>query len=1503
MSAADDNAPGAMAERLARLTPQQRELLRRRLSAREADSGDAQDNAIQRRSRPGESLPLSAAQQRMWFFERLQPGSGAYHVYGHHTLRGELDPVALEQALADVIQRHDALRTSFAEVAGEPRQTVAEHVEVGLPMIDLRGLDLIEREAQARRTTSEETERPFDLARAPLLRATLLRLDDQEHLLLVVMHHIVTDAWSCGVLFDELARCYEARLDGQAPALPALALQFGDAVLWQREPAQEQQIADQLAYWRQTLDGASGVLELPTDRPRRPVPTGRGARHHLRIPLSVAAGLADLARREHATLFMALLAAFQTLLGRHAGQDDVVVGSPVANRGVDGVAPMIGLFVNTLALRGDLSGDPSFRALLARTRAHCLDAFEHGQAPLERVIDQLTLERVPGRTPLFQSLFVLQNAGTAPLALRGLSSEWREPDVHTARFELTLSLGASEAGLDGVLDYDSDLYDAATIARLADQYGVLLHRVLADPDLPLSRVSLLDQDARHEVLALGDGGPAPLPPAPTLYALFERQVQRSPDAIAIVEPGRELSYRELHRRANGIAQRLRALGTGAETRVAVLADRSAEALIGVLGVLAAGGAYVPIDPAHPDERIAFLLADAGALALVAHAALVARADAIGVDLPCVITDSVPPSEQAPAEVAGADNAAYVIYTSGSTGAPKGVVVEHRGAVNLSLGFMARHDFVAQRLLMIPPLVFDASVGDIFPALASGSALVLHPAPAELGPYELESFCRDYGVTAIDAPAALWRRWSEGWFAAPRTRPLLPALRLMMIGGESVPLEQVRRYAGVSGGRVALCNHYGPTEASVCATMLSTRDGGEYAGSELPIGTPLPGVRVYVLDGELNLLPRGVVGELCIGGAGIARGYLGQPALTEAAFLPDPHADAPGARLYRTGDLARWNTDGSLQFLGRRDHQVKLRGVRIELGEIETALAAHPQVQAAAAALREDRPGDKRLVAYVVGDAALDLATLREFLAQRLPEALLPSLFVPLPALPLNRNGKVDRHALPVPPAAIAQARRIRAAQGETERGVLAVWREVLGREDIGADEDFFALGGDSLSTLPLVFKLHAAFGVELPLAAVFASPTVAGLARVIEAQRAGETGARTDLRARVALPADVDPRGALPAAARSQPACALVTGATGFLGAYLVRELLDTTAAELLCLVRADTPAEGLRRIRANLDSYALWRAGDERRLQPVCGDLAAPRLGLDEAAFDALARRAEVIFHNGGQVNFLAPYEHLEAANVGGTVEVLRLATRHRIKPVHLVSTLGVYLTEQNLERTVRESDPPPDAEGQSGGYNQSKWVGEQLALAARERGVPVAIYRPARITGDSRLGTSNLGDYFNAWIKGCVQLGYAPHLPDESFDMAPVDYVGRAIVRLALGAGEANGQYHFFNARRLPIVDAVATMRDAGLAVEEIDYASWRRALLADAAVSRENALAPFAGLFPEHPDPREPRFDCSATTDAVAALGLVCPPADRVLFATYLDFLRSRGALPLAVEEEEA
>lgn len=1509
------NSGGAsLADRMAKLTPQQRELLLRNLGQRAAQ--DTVDSVPSARAIVGQPLPLTPAQQQIWVFERLQPGTGAYLIYNHLLLEGALDIPALEAACRVVIDRHDALRTGYSERAGEPVQIVAGHVAFTLPVIDLSSLPEAERDAAMHREIAAQSVLPFDLSCPPLMRAVVLKLAPDRHAWLLLTHHIMSDAWSMGTLETEITLCYNAIVAARQPTLPEKTLQYADVVLWQREPDQQQRLGRQIEFWRSALSGTSGVLDLPTDHPRSAVLSARGGRHTFTIAETSREQLAEFARAEHATMFMLLLSVFQALLARYSGDSDIVVGSPVANRRMVELESLVGLFVNTIALRGDFSGDPSFRDVIARNRGHVLHALENAEAPLERVLDKLNIERAPGRTPLFQSMFVLQNAGVGKtLGMDGLASTWIEPEIETARFELTLSISNGPTSLICVIDYSTDLFLESTIVRMAEHFQALLDGMLKHPTLPISQLSLTTENERTQLLSLGDGGPALMGEGETLHDLFALQAARTPDAVALVAPApngemREWTYAQAMARANGIARTLHAQGIGRDAIVAVLVDRSVDATLAVLGVLAAGAAYLPLDPSNPDERIHFLLDDANARAVLVPPQLRDRAAMLAVAVPALQirvlhTDDIAPADAAPAVDRRDTDVAYVIYTSGSTGTPKGVVVEHRGAVNLVHGFLARHRFEGQRLLMIPPLMFDASVGDVFPALACGSALVLHPSPTELGPSELERFCRDFRVTAIDAPAALWRRWSEGWALSTRSEPLLPALNLMMIGGESVPVEQVRRFAETTGRRVTLCNHYGPTEASVCATLLSTVDGAEIASSDMPIGRPLPGVRVYLLDVHRQPVPRGVVGELYIGGRGVARGYLGAPELTAERFVEDTFSAEQNARMYRTGDLARWNRDDTLQFIGRRDHQIKLRGIRIELGEIDNALAVLPGVQTAVTLLREDRPGDRRLVAYVVVDRdEIDASSLRAGLARRLPEAMLPSAFVFLPAMPLTANGKIDRRALPAPSAETPAERAIRDPQTPTEHAVLAVWRDVLGREDLSTDDDFFASGGDSLSTLPLAFKLQAALGVEVPLAAVFAAPTITGLSETIDRIRSGQAEDQLDLYARATLPDAVDAARVAPSSApRNAPESVLLTGATGFLGAYVLRDLIDLTDAEMVCLVRADTAEEGLRRIRKNLETYRLWRDGDEARLVPVLGDLGSPRLGLDQAGFDALAHRVDAIVHNGGQVNFIAPYAHLEAANVGGTREVLVLATTGRLKPVQLVSTLGVYLTRKHVGQIVREDHMPPDAEGQYGGYNQSKWASEHLGLLARERGVPVAIHRPARITGDRVHGISNTGDYFNAWIRGCVQLGMAPKSEGDFFDMTPVDYVARAVVAVLLGAGDANGNYHYFNARTLPVTDAVAGIRDAGLPIDHVPYAQWQQALMAAVVAEVDNPLRPFAGLFPEQTasdadaeSQDMPRFDCSATEAAVAALAGECPPADRALFDRYLRFLQDVGALPV-------
>ncbi|MQA36886.1 non-ribosomal peptide synthetase [Rugamonas aquatica] len=1517
---ASGGAAAPLDARLARLTPQQRELLRKRLSgAAPAAALPASIVDAVGRLAPvpdGVPFPQAPAQQRIWFFERLQPGSGAYNLYQHYRLRGPLSESALAAAFDAIVARHAALRTSFGEENGKPVQTVHASATLEIERHDLSMLAPDQRELRITQLLALENTRPIDLSRAPLLRVGLAHVGDEDHVLMVVIHHIVGDAWSCGVLHEELQACYNASicrqpLDGLLPALP---VRYPDIVQWQSDQLHQQKLAGQVEFWRGAMNGVSGLLALPTDKPRPDILGTRGASLVSLLPQTLVDRLEQTARTENATLFMALLAAFQSLLSRHAGQEDVVLGTPFANRGAEEFEPVIGLFANTLPLRGDLSGDPSLRQLLARTRSHCLDAFSNADAPLERIVDALALERVPGRSALFQAMFVLQPGKEPELQLHGLASTSVRTGIDTARFELTLSLSAHDDGMLATFDYNTDLFDHATIERLSEQYKALLEQALENPDSPMSQLPLLNEAQRMELLALADGGPAAAVLAPpdggNLYGWIAAQAARTPQAVAVAADGRSLTYAELTQRAGDAARHLLTLGAAPGKRVALMADRSAEAMIGLLAIVATGAAYVPLDPSHPDERLRFMLDDSQALALLTPDTLHQRATTLAASSGLPVASTIQPAGQQFAAVAVAPtDAAYVIYTSGSTGTPKGVAVSHANAINLTQAFLQRHEFSGQRLLMLPSLQFDASVGDIFPALACGAALVLHPSPNELGPHELERYCEQHAITAIDAPAALWRRWTDGYAQVRHDDDLLPGLRMMMFGGEAVPLSQVRRFARLTGGRVTLSNHYGPTEATVCAAMLNTRDGAGFDGAELPIGRPLPGVQVHILDSHGQLAPRGVIGELCIGGAGVALGYLNAPQMNETRFVADTfataHADGSEApRLYRSGDLARWNADGTLHFVGRRDHQVKLRGFRIELGEVESAICECPGVSAAVATVHELAPGDRRLLAYFVAGPELSVADLRSYLASRLPDAMQPSLYQRLDALPLTVNGKIDRRALPSPSAQQTTARVLKPAATDTEAAIMQLWRELLGREEMSVDDEFFNVGGDSLLTLPLVFRLGQAFGVTVPLSAVFSAPTIEAMAKLVDDLRAGVAAPVLDLAAQAALPDDIVPaRAAPPTAPRAAPRSVLITGATGFLGAYLLRDLLDTTDAEMVCLVRAATPSECVQRIRANLQSYGLWHDGDERRILPLQGDLAAPDLGLDAATFSAMAARVDVIFHNGGQVNFLAPYESLAAANAGGTLAVLRLASSVRLKPVHLVSTLGVYVTEDQLDATVRERSAPPKAETQQGGYNQSKWVAEQLALAARARGLPVAVYRPARITGDSRTGGCNLGDYFSSWIKGCVQLGLAPRMDGEGFDMAPVDYVSRAIVQLALGAGDQNGNFHFLNPHRMTLDELVATLRASGYAVDQADYGAWRTALQEAAARSRDNALATFAPLFPEQVDAREPSFDCSATMDAVAPLGTVCPPADRALLETYIAFMQQRGFLPAPRRNEAA
>jgi amino acid adenylation domain-containing protein len=1053
----------------------------------------------------GGPLPLSFAQQRLWFIERLHPGQATYNVPLALRLRGALDAAALERALAELVRRHEVLRTTFRVEGGVPVQVVGEAGPVPIPVADLRRLSADEREEEAARLAAQEAARPFDLAAEPPLRARLARLGEEEWALSFTLHHVASDGWSMGVLAREVSALYGAFSRGEPSPLPELPLQYADYAAWQRGWLTGEVLEAQLGYWRHTLAGAPPLLELPVDRPRPPVQGEAGGRRPLRVPAATAAALRELARAEGATLFMVLLAAWQALLARYAGVDDVSVGSPIAGRTRLETEGLIGFFVNTLVLRTDLSGDPSFRGLLARVRETMLGAYQHQDLPFEKLVEELRPERSLGHTPLFQVLFTLQNNPQEALRLGPLAAEGASGGGVAAQFDLSLTVADDGEALAGALAYRAELFEGATIERMLERFRALLDAVAADPGRRLSEIGLLDEAGRARLAAWNDTA-RPLPPERRIHRLFEAQAARTPAAAALVFGGETVSYAALERRSNRLAHALRRRGVGPEVRVGVCLERTPELLVAILATLKAGGAYVPLDPAHPAERLRWMLDDAGVRVLVTagergsvpgFAGARLRLDADAADI------AREPSD-APESGAVPGNLAYVIYTSGSTGRPKGVQVEHRTATAL-LHWLGEHVRPGERasVLASTSASFDVSVAELFDTLCRGGKLVLVE-----NALELARVARGEGVrSAYMVPSAAAELLRAG---------AIPPGITLNLAGEALPAALAQGLYAAGAGRVA--NIYGPTEATVYASCVVVEPGAE----RVTIGRPIANARTYVLDAAFRPVPPGVAGELFLAGSGVARGYLGRPALTAARFAPDPFAPEPGARMYRTGDRARWTEEGEVEYLGRIDQQVKVRGFRIEPGEVEAVLEEHPAVAEALVMVREDRPGDRRLVAYVVAaagaadDGGAAAAGVQRLLRERLPAYMVPSAVVTLGAFPRTGSGKVDRGALPAPAAPRPDAARHVAPETALERRIAALWEEVLAVERVGVDENFFDLGGHSLLLARLQARLAAELERDIPLVELFQFPTVRALAERLQgggAERSVEEGeARAEVR-------------------------------------------------------------------------------------------------------------------------------------------------------------------------------------------------------------------------------------------------------------------------------------------------------------------------------------------------------------------------------------------------------
>ncbi|MEW6083605.1 MAG: amino acid adenylation domain-containing protein [Chloroflexota bacterium] len=1488
--------------------------------------------------------PLSYGQQALWFLHQLMPAELSFNVAGAVRIRGDLDVNALRRAFEQLVARHESLRSTFHVVNGEPIRRVHDSMDGIFRVVDSSALD----DDTLRGQLAKDAHASFDLEAGPLIRAALHRTRDSSHILLLAMDHIVTDFWSMTVLARELLMLYKANrvalggvpaaedggLSGLLPALPA---RYADYVRWEAAMFESERGEKHWEYWREALGNQLPALNLPTDRPRAPMQTYRGDSEHLFMDAELYEKLKTLAQENGATMFMTLLAAFQTLLHRYSNQNEFLVGSVTAGRSHAELSNLVGYFINPIALKAAFSGSPSFNEILQRVKQTTLGAFEHQDYPPALLAKRLGVQRDPSRPPLFETMFILQKAHEAdvqtlsPFALGldgarmevgGLVLESIALGGEPAQFDMTMMMSELNDGLAAALQYNVDLFDAETIQRMLKHFHSLLRGIAADPTKTVSTYSLLDDSEKQTILLDWNQTQADYPRDLCVHELIEAQVKRTPDAVAVQFENQSLTYKELNERADKVAKALTAQGVKPNALVGLFVSRSVEMLAGLLGVLKAGGAYLPLDPSFPAERLAFMLADSNVSVVLTLSHLLPEMPEHNAQIICLDALDEVKTKRGKKAKASANDLAYVIYTSGSTGKPKGVQIHHRAVVNFLCSMQKDLGINADdSLLAVTTLSFDIAVLELLLPLTVGAKVVIANSEVAADGALLAKSLDESRITFMQATPASWRLLLEaGWTGKPDLK--------ILCGGEALTNDLAEKLLQRGA---QLWNVYGPTETTIWSTIYRVDSIQSGISNTVPIGRPIANTQIYILDSNLQPVPVGVIGDLYIGGDGVSRGYLNRPELTAERFIPQPFTHLPegegtGVRelIYKTGDLARYLPDGSIEFFGRSDQQVKVRGYRIETGEIEVALASHPSVKQAVVVAWKERSSEASLVAYVVpaeiekarvepSRNEADASQLREFLRAKLPEYMVPSLFVNLESLPLTPNGKVDRKALPAPTQSRADLRaQYVAPRTPLELQLAEVCAQVLGLsvEQVGVNDNFFDLGGHSLLGTRLVFLLREKFGLQaadLPLRALFENPTVANLALTIERARRGErmTRARSDfiqrgqlsleaLNAEAKLDADITAGGLK--YQHAEPKKILLTGATGFVGAFLLKDLLTMTSAEIYCLLRADDLEQGLKRLKRNLDSYQLWDESLAHRIKPVLGDLGSPRLGLSEETFGELANQIDVIIHNGAMVNFVYPYQAHKAANVLGTQEILRLACRVKLKPVHHVSTLSIlYSGGVNDGRVFREDANLDEVGAPFGGYAQSKWVAEKLVMQAMERGIPCAVYRPGLVSGHSVTGAWNTDNLISSMTRACVLLGSVPNL-DVMVNIVPVDFVSAAIVQLSKDAQNFGMIFHLDNPEPLHFRHLAGWLASQGLQARTVSFDEWREELFSQIPHMPSDEWALYLPLLEEVDESQVfmPEFDLTNTLTRLNGSGVVCHPVNDALFSAYLNYFIPRGFL---------
>ncbi|PJE23962.1 MAG: non-ribosomal peptide synthetase [Mycobacterium sp.] len=1431
-----------------------------------AQSGDLPGTALVAQQRPA-VVPLSFAQSRLWFIDQIQGPAPVYNMAVALQLRGRLDSGALGAALFDVVERHESLRTVFPAPEGMPHQLVlpAAQADFGWQIIDATGWPASRLDAAIDTAAAH----PFRLSEEIPMRATLFRVRDNEHALVLVLHHIAADGWSVTPLARDIGVAYVSRCAGRAPGWPPLPVQYADYTLWQRaqlgDPGdRDSRIAQELRFWEENLSGLPEPVALPTVRPYPPVADYRGAHVTVDWPAQLQQQIARVAGEHNATSFMVMQAALAVLLSALGAESDVGVGFPIAGRRDPALDDLVGFFVNTLVLRVDLAGDPSFAELLAQVRRRSLEAYEHQDVPFELLVERLNPPRSLTRHPLVQVVLAWQNVPgqqfdpAAGLTLGDLHVTPKPLNTHSARMDLTFSLGefwtagGEPAGIRGGVEFRTDVFDAESIETLVECFQRVVAALTADPARPVSAVDLLDEVSRARLDGWGNRAMLTGPPTPSasIPAVWAAQVARSPAAVALTDGSRSWSYQEVDEAANRLAHLISRHGVSAGARVALLLERSAEAVVSILAVLKAGAAYLPLDPGWPSARLEFMLADATPTAVITTAGQRARCDGqllavIVVDEANVGPDLEAGPNHAPPPPAG-DDIAYLIYTSGTTGIPKGVAITHRNVtdqiMSLDGGLPAASEQVWPQC---HSLAFDFSVWEICGALLRGGRLVIVP--------------ESIAASAKDFPALLISEHVNVLSQTPSAVAMLPAEGLdsvaLVVGGEPCPADVVQRWAP---GRVMI-NAYGPTETTIYASISAPLAAERPWAGAAPIGSPVPQAALFVLDRRLRAVPVGVVGELYIAGNGVGVGYWCRSGLTAARFVACPFG-GPGRRMYRTGDLVRWRADGQLDYVARADEQVKVRGYRIELGEVRAALAECDGVRQAVVIAREDRHGTSRLVGYVTGSA--DPVAVRTEVAERLPGYLVPAAVLKIDNVPLTVNGKLDIRALPAPQ--YAAATRYRAPATPVEEVLAGIYAEVLGLERVGVDDSFFDLGGDSLSAMRLVAAINTSLDTDLAVRTVFEAQSVSGLSRQLSRHaRSPSFAAVHGPEAAVVHAADltldkfIDAATLAGAPALPRPSAevrtVLLTGATGFLGRFLVLELMQRMKpidGRLICLVRANSDEDAWRRLDKTFDSgdpklLRLFHELAADCLEVIAGDKSEANLGLDQQVWQRLADSVDLIVDSAALVNGILPYRELFGPNVVGTAELIRLALTTKLKTYAYTSTANVgdqiEVSAFTEDADIRVISPTrANHHGYTVGYGNSKWAGEVVLREAHDLGgLPVAVFRCGMILADcSYAGQLNVSDTFTRGLLSILATGTAPgsfyqldadgNRQRAHFDGLPVTFVAEAIATLGLRLADGFTTLHVMNTHDdgIGLDEYVDWLIEAGYPIERIDdFGEWLR------------------------------------------------------------------------------